>query len=347
MKITKIAGGSNYISKNNNQTSFTSNNDKNTVKKIPLLENDKTKNIIYCSAASLIAVAGLFFMGRKGFLGTKIKTLLGGAGSNPPVPRNSSTPTAPTSPSAPLSTTIAPTPTTASPAPTATATSVAATPTKPIEPIIIPPKTTEPIITPPETSPIFSEANPKPKNFLPEEKSYYLGSTWADRERRLYPIPPKYLYHMTSYENYLSIKNDGIIHKSNPIFGDGVFLFEMNNVKNTFPKTALNRILDWYSLGPSKKVALLKIPVDNDKSSALLKWRYLDMPETSSKIKNTDWKTLEDYSEPNTKHIFSPLEFIYTEEIPTSKIDSVRIVDINSLKPIKDKITTFWEKLAD
>ena len=99
MKITKIAGGSNYISKNNNQTSFTSNNDKNTVKKIPLLENDKTKNIIYCSAASLIAVAGLFFMGRKGFLGTKIKTLLGGAGSNPPVPRNSSTPTAPTSPS--------------------------------------------------------------------------------------------------------------------------------------------------------------------------------------------------------------------------------------------------------
>ncbi len=189
---------------------------------------------------------------------------------------------------------------------------------------------------------------------------------------------PRYLYHMTSLENYQKILQAGGLQPMGFRMPDGIYMLELDSFGKYWSKGIRNDLCDMIlRSGESKQIVMLKIPTKNLNSTKLRirtqqeidgakldkmeqielqEWlSFAYMPEERKALINQlfqkyDKKTaLKKYVdmmpqkfEPITKgydarlsSLFkqrkADLEFIYTDEIPISKISVVGKADYKDL----------------
>lgn len=162
--------------------------------------------------------------------------------------------------------------------------------------------------------------------------------------------PPKYLYHITTIDNYKSMLRDGVVNKSDSRMGDGVFFSSISDLKNKYGQN-LNSMLAWYSgkftrglapKNPSGKVVVLKIPVKGNESK--IKWRPISLNQFLPE--SFDWIDLKSFGEwkHRAKHK-KPLEYLYTENIPIGNMTKVAEVDLKDCDN-SNIVKTFWENIC-
>lgn len=159
-------------------------------------------------------------------------------------------------------------------------------------------------------------------------------------------IIPKYLYHMTSEDNYRKIMQDGILKKSN--IDDLVYFSDIKNLINDSQKYNLENMLKWYSgLHPqanaprfsNQKIVFIKVPVDsvgldNITFRSVNVINYADDKIERQAVTKDNLSRWKDY----------PLEFLYEQNVPTSKTSLVNTVDIGSLNE-ENIVKNFLEKM--
>lgn len=164
-------------------------------------------------------------------------------------------------------------------------------------------------------------------------------------------VRPKYLYHMTTLENFNSMIKDGKVKKS--MYGDGVFLSNIEDLKNKYKSKAFEGMLDWYGGkcagqgGPISKgtIVLLKLPLtpENEK---MISWRRIRF--AGDKAEKTDgiWNSFADFESENLKKIHNyPLEYLYGAEIPISNLQKAAEINTNELSA-GNKVKDFWQKIG-
>ncbi len=162
-------------------------------------------------------------------------------------------------------------------------------------------------------------------------------------------IKPKFLYHMTSKENYESICADGILKKS--VFGDGVFLSDKYTIKNKYDDNTLMRMIYWYGgympnyggpVSQSHKVVILKFPV-NQAEENLFKWRPIKLVDMDNSQLSDEWLNFTDIGKEELMSSWQrPVEFIYKNEIPSDKLKKIAEIDLSQL-PRRNFISKFKE----
>ena len=161
---------------------------------------------------------------------------------------------------------------------------------------------------------------------------------------------PDKLYHMTSLENYNSILNDGFIRKSSADLGNGisgVFISDMNSLKNKCPESALKRMVNFYRGNSSGKIAILEFDVSEIGDASRLKWRPIWLREIPDSGNYQTWNTFDDFTSKRLKHLHKkPLEFFYPDTIQASKIKSVKIVDVSALNENRF-VENFWKNIEN
>ncbi len=162
-------------------------------------------------------------------------------------------------------------------------------------------------------------------------------------------IKPKFLYHMTSMENYESICADGFVKKS--VLGDGVFLSDKFTIKNKYDDNTLMRMINWYGGymqnfgGPasqSHKVVILKFPV-NQSEENLFKWRPIKLVGADNNQLSDEWLNFADIGKEELMSSWQrPVEFLYKNQIPADKLEKIAEIDLSQL-PKQDFISSFKE----
>lgn len=163
---------------------------------------------------------------------------------------------------------------------------------------------------------------------------------------------PEYLYHMTSLENYNSMLRDGIIKKSKPELGDGVFLSNYSDLRKKYDKNTLTRMVRWYAgmnysapPAPSKTVVLLKIPISAIDSN-VLRWRQISLRNMAPV--SQEWVEFSKFADKNVEDLHNlPLEYLYEKEIPMNLVEKFAQVKVDDLPSgnIKDFTKAFWAKV--
>ena len=160
---------------------------------------------------------------------------------------------------------------------------------------------------------------------------------------------PRFLYHMTSKENYDSICADGCIKKSR--IDDGVFLSDENTIKNKYDDNTLKRMVQWYGGymqnigGPqsqSHKIVILKVPV-NPEEENLYKWRAIRLVGADNEGLSNEWINFADIGKEELNQLWQrPLEFLCKNEIPAEKFEKIAEIDLTTL-PQREFVTRFKE----
>lgn len=151
---------------------------------------------------------------------------------------------------------------------------------------------------------------------------------------------PKYLYHMTSKENYASMLQDGVIKKS--LIENGVFLTDFKSFALKYPIDDLKGMVKWYGgLYPgaaqfgsaSNTVVVLKIPTESlQKDLTMVRKIRLQSNGAMNNSISLEWAKAHDINVDDYKILEKyPLEFLYNSEIPVSNIQIVNEVQLNNL----------------
>ena len=147
---------------------------------------------------------------------------------------------------------------------------------------------------------------------------------------------PKKLYHVTTEANFDSICRDGIIKKSLPIIGDGVFISDYESLCYKYPKETVANFIKWYSEPNEfgvRKLKIFEIPVEKLEKEKL-NWREISLQESLTEPISQEWKSIGTYTDKQYKEMHkNPLEFLYEKEIP---IGELKTFDV-TLREISDK----------
>lgn len=148
---------------------------------------------------------------------------------------------------------------------------------------------------------------------------------------------PRYLYHLTTKENYTSIIKDGVIkatHDANPVSNlKGVFLFDMINfikrwmstgfkIDSENNKFSLAQALFLNVIIKSRNLVLLRIPTKN-LSTNLLQCRVQNITESEFHANNGDSATKQKHYTRKKK----PIEYIFQDNIPVKEFAKIGEVD--------------------
>lgn len=165
-------------------------------------------------------------------------------------------------------------------------------------------------------------------------------------------IFPKYLYHMTSEDNYNKIIQSRLLKRSE--IDDSVYLFDVKNLISSSQQNKLSSMIKWYAgthpqnnapRFSNRNVVILKIAVD-DLSNNNLSLRsigrinYADddiiprQPINELKKNLNHFKELQNF----------PLEYLYSENIPTSKITLLNKVDVGLINE-NEIVPQFFRKM--
>ncbi len=160
---------------------------------------------------------------------------------------------------------------------------------------------------------------------------------------------PKFLYHMTSLENYNSMLAEGKIRKS--MFGDGVFFSDINDLRTKYSKPQIEGMINWYggkrvgeggpvSLGD---IVLLKLPVTPEEESMLC-WRRIRFAGDKAEEGDGVWNAFADFNSEELKKIHNyPLEFLYKGEVPLNKVQRAAQININEIAG-DNMVNEFWTR---
>ncbi len=163
------------------------------------------------------------------------------------------------------------------------------------------------------------------------------------------PNIPRFLYHITSRENYSSMLKDGIIKTSADVCPvsklNGVFMFDMKNFAKRWSNTWIDienlhvnlgtALMTKNSVVGAKDVVLLKIPTKNMNINKL---------KVRPQLKDTIKADKAIYQSIYTRRK-NPIEYIYEENIDVSKVQKLGETTLkyasedDLYKRIKDKPT--------
>jgi len=159
---------------------------------------------------------------------------------------------------------------------------------------------------------------------------------------------PRYLYHMTSFENFQKIIESGFINPSS--YHKQVYMLELDSFSKYWSSADRNNLCNYileFQKGRNSGLVMLRIPTTNLSNIKIrprnrINNKNISFDERMNAIQgNIDAKCTSLY-----KQLKSDLEFMYNNEIPINQVELVGIYNTAS-ESIRDKniCKTIFEKI--
>lgn len=111
-----------------------------------------------------------------------------------------------------------------------------------------------------ETKPLMRKVNIEGLQFAPNLACDTIQMSQSVGKHKI----PRYLYHMTSMENYHKMLESGYIKPSGVRLPNGVYMLELDSFSKYWNKNMRDNLCDMvFSSGDSKNLVILKIPTEN------------------------------------------------------------------------------------